>query len=156
MRQQVLHAFRDALSMQSTPLPALLALEDGLQLIVLLLCFIIRPRPAPASLIIALTATSCLSLWQRYEFPKYCHISAALMLGGAMACMAECSLGAVGSDMAMAEAVKALVRLLAGLEATPYRGGSLLACLNALVVYECCVISSGRLLWLLVIFQIQA
>ena len=56
----------------------------------------------------------------------------------------------------MAEAVSGLVRLLAGLKATPYRGSSLLAFLNALVVYERCVVCSGRLLWLFVILQAQA
>ena len=58
--------------------------------------------------------------------------------------------------MAMAEAVKALVRLLAGLEATPDRGSSLLAFLDPLIVYERCVICSGRLLWLFVVLQAQA
>ena len=70
--------------------------------------------------------------------------------------MKECTLGALGIGTAMAEAVVALVRLWAGYEATPYRGSSLLAVLNALVVYECCVICSGRLLWLFVVLQAQA
>ena len=78
------------------------------------------------------------------------------MLYGAVRCLKECTLGALGSGTAMAEAVNALVRLLAGFEATPYRGSSLFAFLNALVVYKCCVICSGRLLWLFVILQAQA
>ena len=60
MRQQILHALRDALSVRSAPPPALLALEDGLQLIVLLLGLIVWPGPAPPSLVIAVTATICL------------------------------------------------------------------------------------------------
>ena len=64
MRQQVLDALRDTLSVCSAPPPALLALEDGLQLVVLLLCFIIWPGAPPPALVIALTATNCLSLWR--------------------------------------------------------------------------------------------
>ena len=64
VRQQVLDALSHALSMRSAPPPPLLALEDGLQLVVLLFGLIVWPGPAPFALVIALTATICLSLWK--------------------------------------------------------------------------------------------
>ena len=146
MRQQVLDALSHALSVRSAPPPALLALEDGLQLIVLLLCFIIWPGPPPSALIIAFTATPCLSLSQSQ--PDLWPTLTALMPSGAVRCLKKRTLEALGSDKAMAEGHIG--------EATPYRGSSLLAFLNALIVYECCVICSGRLLWLFVMLQAQA
>ncbi len=60
VRQQVLHAFCHALCMRGAPPLGLLALEDGLQLIVLLFCFVVWARPCPVPFVLALTAQQSL------------------------------------------------------------------------------------------------
>ena len=55
VRQQIFNTLGHALCMRAAPLLVLLALKDGFKFIILLLCFIIGPRPLPVPVVLALT-----------------------------------------------------------------------------------------------------